>query len=146
MKRPLATALFFALLALCLTPAGSQAQSSSGGDKLPVSDHKIPMDLSAWKRVFSITKTSYNKDDNNIVFLVKAKKTFNFQDDGYDAPFQFIDKDGVNLTTQKNVTWEHDVKTLRIGEATRVTLELPDEETLGKAKKCKAVVKGFFNK
>ena len=126
--------------------AGGEKTYPGSESKLPVPDHRIPMDLSSWRKVFSISKMTYNKDDNHIVFLVKARRNMTFKDDGYDAPFSFLDQDGVNLTPQKNLSWEHEVKSLHMGDATRVTLDLPDDETLQKAKKCRAVVKGFFNK
>jgi hypothetical protein len=155
MKRLLAFAVVLTPLLLCGTVARSQDQkdlrsvqssSSSDGSTLPIPDRKIPMDLSAWKKVFTIVRITYKKDDNQVQFLLKAKRNMSFKDDGYDAPFAFLDQDNVNLVTQKNLTWEHEIKNMRMGESTRATLELPDDETLQKTKKAKAIVKGFFNK
>jgi hypothetical protein len=125
---------------------GTKAKPKTTGDKLPVPDHAIPMDLSAWRQNLVIKKMTYNKDDNQVVFLVQAKKNFAFTDDGYDAPFEFLDEDGVSMTQAKNLKWDKVPKDLRFGELTRVYLELPDDEILDKAKKARAVVKGFFNK
>jgi S1-C subfamily serine protease len=121
--------------------------TTTATDKLPVPKYnKIPMDLSAWKRTFTIQKITYDPENEELVFLVKAKKNFAFTDDGYDHPFEFLDEDGVNMTNVKNLKWDKDPKGLRIGEATRVHLSLPDEEILDKTKKTQAVVQGFFNK
>jgi hypothetical protein len=153
-KRLLAFAMLVTPLILGLNPAWArqdkkstdQQRSSGSANQLPLPNYKIPMDLSAWKQNFAIVKITYKEDDNQIVFLLKAKRNFTFKDDGYDAPFAFLDQDGVNLVSSKNLTWEHEPKGLRMGESTRATLQVPDEETLQKTKKAKAVVKGFFNK
>jgi hypothetical protein len=150
MKKVVGIALVLALAAANSTSAWSQKSDSkkdtSSGDKLPIPDHSIPMNISAWKKVFTIEKITFDKENNQVVFLVKAKKNFTFKDDGYDATFEFLDDEGVSLTKGKNVTWEKEPKELRNGEKTRATLEIPDEETLQKTKKARAVVKGFFNK
>jgi hypothetical protein len=121
-------------------------QSASSGDKLPIPGHPISVNLTAWKKVFTIEKVSYDKENSQIIFLVKAKRNFTFKDDGYDATFEFLDDEGVSLTKGKNLTWDKEPKELRNGEKTRVTLDIPDDETLEKTKKARAVVKGFFNK
>lgn len=151
MKRFVAFFVLVALLGYGSNEARPQSKKDStakktSDNKFPVPDFEIPMDLKAWKTNFIIQKITYNKDDNQIVFLVKAKKNFTFTDDGYDHPFEFIDEDGVSLSKEKNLKWEKEAKGLRMGEVTRVTLEVPDEDTLKKAKKCQAVVRGFFNK
>jgi hypothetical protein len=120
--------------------------TTTATDKLPVPKYKIPMDLSAWKRTFTIQKVTYDPESEELVFLVKSKKNFTPFDDGYDHPFEFLDEDGVNMTSAKNLKWDKDPKGLRMGELTRIHLSLPDEEILEKAKKCQAVVQGFFNK
>jgi hypothetical protein len=144
MKKLVGFALVLAVLAA--HPSSAWSQTSAGGDKLPIPSYKIPANLSAWKKVFAIEKITYDKDNNQLVFLVKAKRNFTFKDDGYDAPFEFVDKEGVSLNKEKNLKWEKEPKELRIGEKTRVTLDIPDEETLQKTKQARAVVKGFFNK
>jgi hypothetical protein len=147
MKRVIGLILLLVLLAADSNTAWSQkSESKQSGDKLPIPDHAIPMNLSAWKKTFVIEKVSFDKENNQVVFLVKAKKNFTFKDDGYDATFEFLDEEGVSLTKGKNVSWEKEPKELRNNEKTRVTLDVPDEETLQKTKKSRAVVKGFFNK
>jgi hypothetical protein len=150
MKKLVGFALVLVVLVAHSTPARSQKSDSkkdaATGDKLPIPDQQIPMNISAWKKVFAIEKISYDKENNQVVFLVKAKKNFTFKDDGYDATFEFLDDEGVSLTKGKNLSWEKEPKELRNGEKTRVTLEIPDDETLQKTKKARAVVKGFFNK
>jgi hypothetical protein len=149
MKRIIGLTVLLALFAASSNTAWSQKADSKQtpkGDKLPIPDRSISMDLSAWKKVFTVEKITYNKDDNEVVFLLKAKKNFTFKDDGYDAPFEFLDAEGVSLTKDKNVTWEKEPKDLRAGDKTRATLNIPNDETLDKTKKSRAVVKGFFNK
>jgi hypothetical protein len=144
MKKLVGFALVLAILAAHSSLAWSQ--TSASGDKLPIPNYKIPMNISAWKKVFAVEKITYDKENNQVVFLVKTKRNFTFKDDGYDATFEFLDAEGVSLTKGKNLSWEKEPKELRNGEKTRVTLEIPDEETLEKTKKARAVVKGFFNK
>jgi hypothetical protein len=107
---------------------------------------RFPWTVSAWKKVFTIEKITFDKENNQVVFLVKAKKNFTFKDDGFDATFEFLDDEGVSLTKGKNLSWDKEPKELRNGEKTRVALEVPDDEILQKTKKARAVVKGFFNK
>jgi hypothetical protein len=136
----------FALSSDLAWSQATKAKPAPKGDRLPIPDHALPMNLAAWKQVFIIQKMTYNKEDGEILFLVKAKKNFAFTDDGYDAPFEFLDEDGVNLVNEKNLRWEKEPKELRAGEVTRVYLTVPDDEILEKTKKTRAVVKGFFNK
>jgi hypothetical protein len=139
--------VLLAVFALSTDLAWAQeTKASPRGDQLPVPDRAIPMDLSAWKPNLVIKKMTYNKDDNQVVFVVQAKKNFTFTDKGYDAPFEFLDEEGVSMTQGKNLRWEKEPRKLRQGEATRVYLELPDDEILTKAKKARAVVNGKRNK
>jgi hypothetical protein len=135
-------------LTFTANPAWSQKKitNQSSEDSLPIPGYKLPMNLSAWRRNLTVQKVTYNKEDNQVVFLVKAKKNFTFKDDGYDAIFEFLDEEGVNLVKEKNLTWDKPPKDLRVGESTRVYLNAPDEDILNKTKKTRAVVKGFFNK
>ena len=153
MKKHVACVLVLLVFVFPPRPAHSQSRnappensSSKNENTLPVPGYRIPMDIKAWKRTLTVVKMTYSKDDNNITFLVKAKRNFSFQDDGYDAIFEFLDKDGVNMVKTKNVSWEDPPKSLRANQVTRVTLELPDEDILKETKKAQAVVKGFFNK
>ncbi|HEV3237351.1 MAG TPA: hypothetical protein VGZ25_10210 [Gemmataceae bacterium] len=149
MKKFIGAALCLVFLAtgnFAWSQKSESKQTASSGDKLPIPGHPIPVNFSPWKKVFAIEKVTFDKEDNQLVFLVKAKKNFTFTDDGYDATFEFIDDQGVSLTKGKNLSWEKEPKELRNGEKTRVTLEIPDEETLAKTKKARVVVKGFFNK
>ena len=150
MKKLVGFAFIIAVFAANSDSAWSQKSDSkkdaASGDKLPIPGHSIPTNISGWKKVFTIEKITFDKENNQVVFLVKAKKNFTFKDDGYDATFEFLDDEGVSLTKGKNVTWDKEPKELRNGEKTRVMLEVPDDETLQKTKKARAVVKGFFNK
>lgn len=139
-------------LALALvTDAAAQTSSKDKGKttggasiKLPIPDYEIPCDVSAWKDSFTILKVTHDKDNNQVVFLLKTKRAFAFTDDGFTAPMRFFDEDGVNLVKDANLKFEGDITKLKSGENTRMYLTLPDEDTLKKTKKCQAVIKGFF--
>jgi hypothetical protein len=119
------------------TPAGATL-------KLPIPDFEIPCDVSVWKDSFTILKVTHDKDNNQVVFLLKTKRAFAFTDDGFTAPLRFFDEDGVNLVNDANLKFEADITKLKVGENTRLYLTLPEEDTLKKTKKCQAVIKGFF--
>jgi hypothetical protein len=119
-------------------------KTAAGSIKLPVPDVELTCDITAWKDSFILQKMTYNKEDNKIVFLLKTRRMFKFTDDGFVAPMQFLDEEGVNLNKDNKMEFEHDITKLKPGELTRLTLTLPDEETLKKTKKCKIVLQGFF--
>ena len=145
MKKQVVCALVLILLVFPLRSARSQSHkmpangsAAAGEAELPVSGYKIPMDTNAWKRSLSVVKTTYSEDDNSITFLVRAKRDLS-PADGLDAIFEFLDEDGVNMVKSKNLAWEDPPGTLRANQATRVVLELPDEDTLRRTKKTRAV-------
>jgi hypothetical protein len=113
--------------------------------KLPIPDHEIECDLGLWKGNFTITKISYDKDDNELVFILKAVRDFSFTDDGFRS-IKFFDQDDVDMVNKQNLSFDPEPKGLKRGESTRARLTLPDEEILKKTKRCAAVPTGFFQK
>jgi hypothetical protein len=137
-------AIALAADATAQTSSKDKTKSPAGSIKLPIPDYEIPCDVSVWKDSFTILKVSHDKDNNQVVFLLKTKRAFAFTDDGFVAPMRFFDEDGVNLVNEANLKFEADITKLKVGENTRMYLTLPDEDTLKKTKKCQAVIKGFF--
>jgi hypothetical protein len=151
--RRLSTAVLLGLALAFLSHGASAADKTTDKKttnpyqmKLPVPDLDIPVDLTVWKGSFQITKVTYDADERKVVFLLKTQRAFQFTDDGFVAPLRFFDEDGVNLVAGDgtNLKFESDITKLKVGEMTRIYLTLPDEDTLKKAKKGQAVIKGFF--
>jgi len=113
--------------------------------KLPIPDQNIECDLGLWKGNFTITKITYDKDDNEIVFILKAVRDFSFTDDGFRS-IKFFDEDDVDMVNKQNLNFDPEPKGLKRGESTRARLTLPDEDVLKKTKRCAAVPTGFFQK
>src|SRR5262249_3004329 len=89
------------------TPAGASI-------KLPIPDYEIPCDISVWKDSFTVLKVTHDKDNNQVVFLLKTKRAFAFTDDGFVAPLRFFDEDGVNLVNDTNLKFEADITKLKV--------------------------------
>lgn len=126
-------------------PSQTNNGKSTGPVKLPIPGFDITCNTSLWNGAFTIKKMTYDKENNQIVFVLEATRDFTFKDDGFES-IKFYDEDGVDMIRKKNVQFEVDPKTLKSGEATRARMDVPDEKILKQTKKCTAVASGFFMK
>ncbi len=93
--------------------------------KLPIPDYDIVCNLSLWKGSFVVTKVTYDKDENQVVFLLRALRDFTFKDDGFES-IKFFDEDDVDMIKQKNVKFDPEPKKgLKRGERTRAGWRSP---------------------
>jgi hypothetical protein len=113
--------------------------------ELPIPAHLIPCDLSLWRGSFSITRVAYDREANQVVFLLKALRDFKVTDDGFES-IKFFDEDNVDLIQKKNVKIVPDATQLKRGEATRARMDVPEVEILRQTRRAAAVASGFFMK
>jgi hypothetical protein len=142
MTRKFAVALFLPVAFLLLS-VGAPAQTGktktppkdAAPKTLPVEGYELPLDVSSWDKAFQVVKITYDKDANEVIFLLKTKDDYAAKQQ---TTFGFFDEDDVNLVKKPNVKFEPALNTLIKGESTRCHLSLPDEEILKKTKKVTA--------
>lgn len=100
--------------------------------KLPVDKYDLPLDLTAGSKFFEFLKMKYDKDDNQLVFVVKTKAGFQ---QGGQLRFTFLDEDEVNLNKDNHPKFDPPLDRVTTGENTRIYLLLPGEDILKKTKK-----------
>jgi len=104
--------------------------------KLPIPDHEIPCDMAFWHESFTLVKMTYDKDENQIVFILKANADYK-GDQGFEC-IKFYDEDDVDMIHKHNVTLNPPARDVKPGESTRARMDIPDDEILKKTKRAAA--------
>jgi hypothetical protein len=101
--------------------------------KLPIPDHEIPCDMAFWHASFTLVKMTYDKDENQIVFILKANADYK-GDQGFEC-IKFYDEDDVDMIHKHNVTLNPPARDVKPGESTRARMDIPDDQILKKTKR-----------
>jgi hypothetical protein len=133
--RPLAVlAVIFTIAVLPTAKAQDKKADAKVPEKtkLPVEKYDLPLDLSGGSKFFEFLKMKYDKDANQIVFVVKTKSGFQ---GGGQLRFAFLDEDDVDVNKDNEPKFNPTLDRVVAGENTRMHLTLPAEDVLKKTKR-----------